>query len=157
MKTLKVGALALGMMFAGSVVAMETKDTLGRDVALLKEELKDSVASFTPEQKEEFADVDARINFYMLQDSVVQLRKLKAELVQLAHNVKYQQAGKVGKAKLATMDFIKTHPKKLGVLAAVAVVAAAYLVYRKFTAKKKIATRDEDETEDEVVEVVVLK
>jgi hypothetical protein len=118
MKTLKVGALALGMMFAGSVMAMDEAVPVGQDVNW----------DYTTAEVVDVVDyTDA---------TVTDAASLTG-----------------GDEPNAVLLFIKTHPKKLGLLAAVAVLTVAYVAYKKYTAKKKIQVEEEDEDEAVVTTV----
>jgi len=150
MKTLKVGALALGMMFAGSVVAMETKDALHAQVVKLYTGIEHAGNLLTPEQQTNLDAIPDAVEFLLDQsdeEAIKGLKGFKALLEGFTDSVKYQQAGKVARAKLATINFIKTNPKKLGLLAAVAVLTVAYVAYKKYTVKKKMQVEEEDEDE----------
>jgi hypothetical protein len=149
MKTLKVGALALGMMFAGSVMAMDEDTTLRLEIANLYAALTTEATLLTPYQKGIMGLIPQRLeSAYRDRD---RLNELRDQLSGFASEIKFKQS-MLGKIVLPTKAFIKTHPKKLGVLAAVAVLTVAYVAYKKYTAKKKLQVEEEDETEEVTVE-----
>jgi len=153
MKTLKVGALALAMMFAGSVMAMQiAADNADSALNACKALFGDFPALVTDEQRVEFATIDRTITQAKTDQSIKKLEQAKEALELLRKAIEFKQS-RLGKIVLQTMAFIKTHPKKLGLLAAVAVLTVAYVAYKKYTAKKKMHVEAGDE--DEAVEITV--
>ncbi len=138
MKTLKLSALALGMIVAGSAMAMgkEEAPAIGSEL------------NWNYETAEVLGQAEDVIDAERLGNKQVDL-KLEDELIGKGMRLKVKPS-----LKTQVTTFIKSHPKSMIAVAVVAVLGLGYAAYKKFTAKKKKTKKAKTETEFETMVVV---
>jgi|GEM_PF-1975429 len=146
MKTLKLGALALGMMVAGSAMAMDDNTLLVKEAKAAHQAALANRAQLAADEVN-YLENEAlpHVEQAMQTNNAMVLSLFKTQMQIFANKKAISQYSRF-------TSFIITHHKKLAFVAVVAAITAGVIAYKKYSAKKKKKIEVE-ETEDNIEEV----
>ena len=159
MKTLRIGALALCMLAAGSAVAMDDdqqKNTVLNEISALHTQLlplKGYLPAKSQNELNELSDVVDILIKSKRENALQELTKICGILACFVNNAEGHKKLFLGKIRVKTFDVVMARPKQFIALGLVFGGAAIYGVYKVFASKAK--TKSVDADEDEMQEVVV--